>query len=57
MICSVPKSIYLKVLNACKKARLVMVEDVKVLIDFDEEELNNIELVKTLEKIFKEVGF
>ena len=57
MICSVPKSIYLKVLDLCKKARLVVVNDVNVLIDFNEDELNSKELVKTLEKIFKEVGF
>lgn len=57
MICSVPKTIYLKVLDLCKKARLISVQDVNVLIDFDEEELNNKALVKTLEKIFKEGGF
>ena len=53
MIYSIPKTIYLKVLDLCKKARLVSVQDMNVLIDFDEEELNNKELVKTLEKIFK----
>ena len=53
MICLVPKNIYLKVLDLCKKARLIMVQDVNVLINFDEEELNNKELVTALEKIFK----
>lgn len=57
MFCVVPKNIYLKVLDVCKKARLLIVNDINVIIEFDDEELKNKELVKTLEKIFKEVGF
>ena len=57
MVCVVPKNIYLKVLDVCKKARLLIVNDINVIIEFDDEELKNKELVKTLEKIFKEVGF
>lgn len=53
MICSIPKKFYLQVLDVCKKARLICVQDIDVLIYFDEEELKDIRLVKKLEKILK----
>lgn len=53
MICSIPKNIYLKVLDVCKKARLICVQDADVLIYFDDEELKDIHLVEKLEKILK----
>lgn len=55
MICTVPKEIYLKVLDLCKKSRLVMVQDTTVLIDFDNDELNDHDVLILLEKLFQGV--
>ena len=51
MICLIPKKVYLKVLDACKKARLISIQDIDVLIYFDDEELKDIKVVNSLKKI------
>ena len=54
MIATVPKEIYLKILDVCKKARLIMLNDTTALIDFDADELNDLNINQALWKIFKE---
>ena len=56
MIATVPKEIYLKILDVCKKSRLVVVNDETVLIDFDVPELNDLKINKALKEIFKGYG-
>lgn len=56
MTCTIPKDVYLRILDVCKKARLVAVQDTTVLIEFDRDELNDPNIIRILREIIKPYG-